>query len=172
MNYLKGTNLYLSGPIQYAEDSYNWRTDPTKIFRESFGIEVFDPFEDPKQNWVPFLQKAQENKDYQEIRRIAKQFVRKDLGKVDRCDFLVAYIPYKVPTSGTVHEIIESNNRKKPTLLVSNQNDISFIPAWYYGFIKIEFMFPNWTSLFNYLKEVDDGLHRSNDRWSFVYGDV
>ena len=55
---------------------------------------------------------------------------------------------------------------------MSNSGDIAYIPTWYFGFISIEFMFPDWSALFNYLQEVDEGKHRNNDRWSFIYGDI
>ena len=171
MCYLKGKRAYLSGPIQF-DVKENWRDVPRKTLTEEFGIELFDPFADPKQQWVPTLQKAQKDKDYETIVRISKAFVRKDLCLVDRSDFIVAYLPYKVPTTGTVHEIINSNNAKKPTLLVTNCEDITHIPLWYFGFIPKTFMFAGWDKLFDYLREVNEGKHKSDDRWSFIYGDI
>lgn len=167
--YLEGKSCYLGGPIQYGQPG--WRDYPKNILFKYFGINVFDPFTDPKQQWLPEIKKAQDEKDYEKIAKIAKAFVRKDLGTIDRQDFTISYLPYKVPTAGTVHEIVVADNLKKPALLVTNQNDISYIPIWYYGFIPIEFMFPNWEKLFKYLKEVNEGFHKDKDEWSFVYGD-
>lgn len=171
MNFLKNQRLYLSGPIQH-DVTENWRELPKKVLVEEFGVNLFDPFDDPKQQWVPLLNEAQKNKDYETIVRITKSFVRKDLCMVDRADFVIAYLPYKVPTTGTTHEIINSNNCKKPTLLVTNHSDITHIPLWYFGFIPIEFMFAGWDSLFSYLREVDEGKHKDNNRWSYIYGEV
>lgn len=171
MNYLKQRRCYLSGPIQFGDES-NWRDNPKEILEKKFGLQVFDPFADPKQQWVPSLTEAQKTKDIETIVRISKGFVRKDLCLVDRSDFLIAYLPYKVPTTGTVHEIINSNNAKKPTLLVTNLEDISYIPLWYFGFIPKEFMFAGWASLFKYLEDVNDGQHKDNNRWSFIYGEI
>lgn len=169
--YLKGTKSYLSGPLEF-DSGHNWRIEPIRVLAQEFEIDLFDPFSDPKQQWVPILNEARKNKDIETIRKTAKSFVRKDLKKVDQSDFLIAYVPYKVPTVGTVHEIINSNNEKKPTLLVTDQSDISYIPLWYFGYIKPEFMFAGWEALFSYLREVNEGKHRHNDRWAFVYGDV
>lgn len=171
MGFLKDQRLYLSGPIEYDE-AENWRDVPKKFLVEEFGINLFDPFDDPKQQWVPALQKAKKEMDLETIIRITKAFVRKDLCMVDRSDFTIAYLPYKVPTTGTTHEIINSNNAKKPTLLVTNCEDISQIPLWYFGFIPTEFMFAGWDNLFTYLTEVDRGEHMNNDRWSYTYGKV
>lgn len=171
--YLKNTRCYLSGPIESA--NYNepdWRTQPKKTLFSSFGINVFDPFSDPKQQKAKALYEARERGDIKTIQSIAKPFVRKDLGEVDESKFIIAYVPSKVPTVGTVHEIINSNNAKKPTLLVSSTDRVSDIALWYFGFINLEFMFPNWEALYAYLSEVDVGMHKDNDRWSLVYGDI
>jgi hypothetical protein len=170
MGYLAGKRAYLGGAIQYGDPNDNWREEPKRVLRTNFGIDLFDPFEDPKQQWVPMLQQAQKDKDYETISKIAHQFVGKDLGRVDRSDFVISYLPYKVPTTGTVHEIVNSNNAKKPTLLVTDREDVSYIPLWYFGFTPKEFMFAGWTALFDYLKEVDDGRHKDNKRWHYVYG--
>lgn len=171
MNFLSDKRAYLSGPIEFGSE-HNWRTEPVEILTKKFGINLFDPFADPKQQWVPVLNKARKERDYETITKIAKTFVRKDLAMVDRADMVIAYLPHGTPTTGTHHEIINSNNAKKPTLLVTNLDDIAYIPLWYFGFIPSEFMFPNWDSLYEYLESVNRGEHRSNDRWSFIYGDI
>lgn len=171
MGFLKNQRLYLSGPIEYDQDE-NWRDSPKKVLVKEFGINLFDPFDDPKQQWVPVLQKAKKEGDYESIVRITRSFVRKDLCMVDRADFTIAYVPHRVPTTGTTHEIINSNNAKKPTLLVTNCEDISNIPLWYFGFIPIEFMFAGWDNLYDYLREVDEGQHKHNNRWSYIYGEI
>jgi len=166
--YLTGKRLYLSGPIEHGEDKINWRIEPKNILQNEFGLVLFDPFDDPKQQWVPTLDVARANKDYATIQKIASAFVRKDLGAVDRSDILISCLPYKVPTTGSHHEIINSNDTKKPTLIVCPQGK-EFIPIWYYGFIPLEFMFGSWEELYEYLRQVNAGLHKDNDRWAFVY---
>jgi len=169
MGVLKGKRCYLGGPIQYDTTGHNWREEPKKVLVEEFGIDLFDPFEDPKQQWVPILQEAQNKKDYEAMAKISGQFVRKDLCMVDRSDFLISYLPYKVPTTGTHHEIINSVNAKKPTLLVCTHGK-EYIPLWYYGFIPHEVMFSSWNDLYAYLREVEERKHTSNNRWAYVYG--
>jgi nucleoside 2-deoxyribosyltransferase len=170
-NYLENKKCYLSGPIQYASDEF-WRGEPLFNLKKRFGIDVFDPFADEKQQWKDEILKAKAGSDTSLLVKIAKSFVRKDLGMVDRSDFLIAYVPTGVQTVGTVHEIINSNNAKKPTLLVTNSNSISDIPLWYFGFIDTKYMFAGWRSLFDYLQAVNDGNHKNDDKWHFVYGIV
>lgn len=168
MSILKGRVCYLSGPIENGGD--NWRPPVTDVLVNTFGINLFDPFEDPKQQWFEPLMKAKAAKNYDEIARIARNFVRKDLCMVDRSDFLIAYLPYKVATCGTHHEIINSVNSKKPTLLVCEQGKEN-LPLWYYGFISHECMFDSWEKLYDYLYCVETGLYRGiHDKWDYIYG--
>lgn len=168
MGYLAGKRAYLGGPIE-NDVSIDWRSGPRKVLREEFGIDLFDPMEDPKQQWVYKLNKAREECDYATMAQIAEAFVHKDLATVDECKFVISYLPYKICTTGTHHEIINSSNLKKPTLLVCPQGK-QFIPLWYYGFIPHEVMFGGWEPLYAYLREVDAGEHKHNKRWRMVYG--
>jgi hypothetical protein len=168
MGALKGIRAYLGGPIEFDRTDLNWRTEPTNVLSSRFGINVFDPFADPKQRWVSVLQDAKSRCDTDEMAKVAKNFVRKDLSMVDRSDILISCLPEGVPTCGSHHEIFVSNNAKKPTLLVCTQGRQK-LPIWYYGFISPEFMFGSWDDLYGYLSEVDDGKHKANNRWWFVY---
>jgi len=169
MGVLRGKRCYLSGPIQYDDTGHNWRESPRKVLVEEFGIDLFDPFEDPKQQWVPLLMDAQKRKDYDTMQKISRQFVRKDLCMVDRSDFIISYLPHKMPTTGTHHEIINSVNAKKPTLLICPQGK-EFVPLWYYGFVPHEVMFGGWEEVYQYLRDVEAMKHTENNRWAYVYG--
>lgn len=170
MQYLKDKRCYLAAPIENDTLNGHWRANVHNVLVDDFKINLFDPFMDAKQQWKPVLDEAKKNKDFPTIVRIAKNFVRKDLSLVDHSDFVIAFVPYKVHTTGVCHEIINSNNAKKPTLLVTDSEDITCIPAWYFGFIPLEFMFNGWNALFAYLQEVDEGKHKDNNRWNYVYG--
>jgi hypothetical protein len=170
MNYLKNKRCYLSAPIENAANiDPNWRSTISSVLIKEFEINLFDPFLDPKQQQVDALHDARNNKNHLKMIEIAKSFVRKDLSMVDRADFVIAYLPYKVPTTGCHHEIINSNNSKKPTLLVCDTPDKFHLPLWYYGFIPYEFMFSSWTELFDYLRLVNQGKSE-NPKWDFIYG--
>lgn len=162
---LKGKRCYLSGPITYQ--AYDWRPPLLEILKK-FEIDVFDPFRDPKQQWVDDLNAAikQENED--EMERVCRMFVRKDLAIVDRTDFLVACLPLRCPTVGTHHEIINANNAKKPTLLYCPEGRFH-IPPWYWGFIPSQYFFGSVDGLERYLQAVDDGIHKDDNRWHLAY---
>jgi nucleoside 2-deoxyribosyltransferase len=168
MNILEGKRCYLSGAIQFDQTNLNWRIKPKEVLTKEFKLNLYDPFEDPRQQCAEPLKEAQKNRDFDALTKIAKSFVRKDLAMCDRADFLIAYLPYNVATFGTTHEITESNRAKKPVLLVSDSAKEK-IPLWFYGFIPTEFMFNNWEDLYVYLREVNEGLHKNNNRWWFTY---
>ena len=88
LDVLRGKRCYLSGPIQHDATHFNWRIEPKKVLTDKFGVDLFDPFDDPKQIWVDPLREAQQERNFAEMTRIAKAFVRKDLCMVDRADFV------------------------------------------------------------------------------------
>ena len=69
MSYLKNTRGYLSGCIEYDKHEKNWRNEPKRVLIERFKINLFDPFDDPKQQWVTHLKKARDEKNYDEMAR-------------------------------------------------------------------------------------------------------
>ena len=171
-NPLKYKRVYLSGPIEHATGGDGWRENLRNVLTDEFEVDLLDPHADEKQMWAKELHEAQKNCDYETMRRIARGFVRKDMAWVDRCDFLIAYLPYKVATTGTHHEIIYASDAKKPTLLVCPEGK-QYNPLWYYGFIGEkgdDYMFGSWDELYDYLREVKDWKHTENFDWAFVYG--
>ena len=168
MGVLTGKRCYLGGPIEHAT-SVDWRPPVKNSLSAKFGIDVFDPAADPKQQMVPQLKHARITKDLKAIKKVSEKFVRKDLGLVDRCDFLISCLPAGVPTTGCVHEIIDANERKKPTLLVC-PDGAEHLPYWYFGFIRLKYMFGSFEELYEYLDKVNRGKCKKDDRWAFVYG--
>ncbi len=168
IKYLKGKRVYVGGPIEHDNPNDNWRDSVRHKLRNVFELKVFDPAEDPKQYLREQIIHCKKNELWDELSHIMHEFVRADLGVVDRSDFVIQYLPYKVLTTGTHHEIINSNDRKKPTLIVCPQGK-SCVPDWYFGFIDHNHMFGSWDSLYEYLEKVDRGHMRKNPRWWFCY---
>ena len=165
MNYLKNKKVYLSGPIEFGT-KHNWREKPIEYLKNKLFLDVFDPFSDPKAQWGIKIKNAKKEKDYKKIINIAKSFVRRDLAMVDRSDLLIAYMPYNVQTVGTVHEIVNGVNSKKPTLIICPEGKEK-IPVWIWGIVKEEFLFGSWEKVYSYLKEVSVGKHAKNNTWHF-----
>jgi hypothetical protein len=198
MGYLKDSNCYLSGAIEADKSKENWRLKPIDELITRFQINVFDPHADPKQGKAEELALAKKNKDLKAIHDITAGFVRKDLAQIDRSDFLIGHFSYEqiyylhdlkdfvpdlfnpgrfiapephlrqIPTTGTIHEVINSDLYHKPTLLVCELG-AHMIPSWLIGFIPLRYLFGSWDELYIYLQEVDEGKHMSDNRWAYVY---
>ncbi len=172
MKPLEGKTSYLSGPIEYDDSGIDWRPEVKKVLTSQFGIRVFDPFADPKQSKADELNIAKEAEDFNRVAEIAADFVSKDLTEVDGANMLIANLPYRVPTFGTTHEIVNAVNRKIPTLIVCSKGK-KFIPSWLFGVLKNKhqwYFHGSWDSLFNYLHEVNERKHVEDRRWRYVYG--
>jgi hypothetical protein len=202
----KGAMCYLSGPITNDTSTTNWRPGVISLLEDRYGIDVFDPFSDPKQHKVGDIAAAKKAKDKQEVQRIVSGFVRKDLGKIDRSDFVLARFAYEniylpqdvekftigsdfsrsgmlnqkkiypieprlrqVPTTGTIHEIINADLYHKPTLLVSEHGWWT-LPEWLLGFVPTRYWFSSFAEVYEYLDRVDKGDCKDDDRWAFLYG--
>lgn len=172
MKPLSGKRVYLSGPIEYDLNSINWRPEVKEVLISRFSLNIFDPFDDPKQTKSDEMQFARETNDFDTVSEIAADFISKDLTEVDKSDLLIAHLPYKVPTVGTIHEIINAVNRKIPPLIVCPQGR-KCVSSWIYGLFKKKhqyYIHGSWESLFSYLEEVNDKKHIDDRRWRYVYG--
>ena len=137
---LKGTRVYLSGPMDFVasranEAKYGWRSRVDE-FLARMGVTVFNPWSKPqvrglhnygregietneiKNNWTfrrgpkGARARAKVSGKFWETQHI-------DLRMVDTSDFIVAYCPTNIYSVGTPHEIILAREQRKPVLFVS-----------------------------------------------------
>jgi len=133
--YLKNKKVYLSGPLEFATGNCDWWGTVKQSLEDKFDLIVHSPYHDPKQiKWGREITEALTEKNEDKLHNIAKRIVRHDLGTVDQCDLLIANVTQNVRTTGTCHEIIDSNAHKKPVMLVCDGNRFK-VPLWYRGFI-------------------------------------
>lgn len=137
---LKGTRVYLSGPMDFVasranEKKYGWRTRVGDFLR-ALGVTVFDPWNKPevrglhdfgregvdtndiRDKWT-FEQSAQAAKTRAGITGKFWETLHIDLRMVDTSDFVVAYCPTSIYSVGTPHEIALCRLERKPVLFVS-----------------------------------------------------
>jgi len=168
---LSGKRVYLSSPMEHISPALNWneqRKSVITVLEEEFRLKVFDPYNDPKQTNISLLNQYKEQRDFDGVAKIAKDFLAKDLNAVNWADLVIAYVPKGVASCGVPHEIINANLGKKLVLLVEG-TDKAKISIWYYGFIKHRFMFGAWQQLFDYLTEINEGKHIDDPRLQFLY---
>ena len=169
MGALKSSRLYLSGPIEYEDESKpDWRPPVIKVLTDRFGIDVHDPSTDEKQGRAPLLVKALEEERYEDAEKVARIFVKKDFTVIAHSHFLIAYAPRGVVTTGTPCEVHYAVNDKKPVMVVCPEGK-KYAPRWYFGNIRHQYIYGSWDECYDYLQEVDDRKHTDNHRWWFVY---
>lgn len=139
-NHLKGTRVYLSGPMDFVasratEKKYGWRTRVSQ-FLKSYGVTVFDPWNKPQirglheygREDVKSIEVRDKwtfdpgKKGIQDRGECATSFwetMHIDLRMVDISDFVIAYCPTNIYSVGTVHEIVVARQQRKPVLFVS-----------------------------------------------------
>jgi nucleoside 2-deoxyribosyltransferase len=184
MNRLNGLSVYLSGPIDFAENSgAGWRNEITPYLEEK-GLRVLDPLkhqyfgadelDDVKR---PRMKALLEAGEYQKLREEMKEVIHWDLRSVDKSDFLIVNYDNSVHMCGTYEEIFIANTQNKPVLLVLScpRNKLS---TWMYGRFPPSHMFDSWDDLHAYLDEVDSGpdyftwrLDVDKKRWLFDDGE-
>jgi len=101
--------VFISGPIQGMEHRQGYREKLRKILL-SYGYEPIDPWEREK-----VLYKYPD-KDWW-IKIPPKSFIERDLNDIERCDFLVAYLPRL--SAGTCMEIFYAKLKGKITVVIS-----------------------------------------------------
>jgi len=149
-NLLKGTRVYLSGPMDFvasraAEKKHGWRNRIGEFLRH-WGVTVFDPWNKPEVRG--FYEYGREDVDSTGARakwtfedsksgaearaRCSGQFwetLHIDLRMVDTSDFVISYCPTNIYSVGTPHEIILCRDQRKPVLFVSPRVNFSALQA-------------------------------------------
>lgn len=172
-NILKGTTVYLSGPIEFANDhGKGWRKHFTDLVQD-IGLYILDPTNKPK-NLFSETEKEKgntklfkENNDFKSLRKFAKQIRRIDLRLVDLSSFLIAYIDPKIHMFGTIDEIITAERQQKPILCIVNgeKKDMSL---WAYAIFKEHEIFTSVEECVQYIKDIDNGNIPIDDRWILI----
>lgn len=93
-------------------EAIKWRDTITPILQNKYGVIVQDPCKktindagelgDDKE----YFKKLIKEKKYDQVKNEFYKIIRWDLKAVDRSDFLIVYHDPKIPTIGTLHEVI------------------------------------------------------------------
>ena len=175
--------VYLSGAIDFAPDGgTDWRREVTTRlvdigFNENF---ILSPTKKPHNNLN--LNLDNEGKILAKLRKANKwgkfctmmgEIAHLDLRLVDKSDFVIAYFPSisdnnKVPTYGTMHEIVVAREQQKPVLVVwdGGKKSCSGWLMWLVGHYNV---FSTFNDLFDRLDSVSKGKSRYGIKdWLFM----
>ena len=181
MNRLKELTVYLSGPIDFAEDGgCQWR-DMMGPFLENMNVKVFNPLkhifhgaqalDEIKR---PLMARLIKEKKFKELREEMKEVNHWDLRALDLSSFLVVNYDVDVFTCGTHEEIFTANHQNKPVLLMVGDK-LERLPKWIYGRFPPEHLFISWDDLKEYLQGIDSDpdfefSDADEKRWLFYSG--
>ena len=174
MNRLKGSLVYLSGPMDRVKDGgAEWRESITPILQER-GIGVLNPCNKP----IRFAEENEETREqinkwkleekFDKVRDKMKPTCAVDLRMVDIAHFLIVYTDIDTHAAGTYHEVSLAVMQKKPVLIMCKQKKMT-IPSWWFGVIPHETMFSTWEEVKEYIRHVDEDLVVEHyNRWRFL----
>ena len=175
MNRLKGLRCYLAGPIDHAEDDgVGWR-NVAKMWLEQRGVVPMDPCDKPTDQAEHReigeekiqLMKLKQERRFDELTTYMKGIAHIDLRMLDRSDFVIVYIDMDAKPFGTIWELQQSLNQRKPTLVFLKAGKES-CSLWLYGVMNHNYMFDTMGELFTYLNDIDKGLRNPDlTRWVF-----
>lgn len=172
-NRLRGSTVYLVGPIDKCPDSgAPWRNEITPHL-EKLGIRVFNPLKKPI---MIGLEDDDSRSDRQQLKidgkldkfsKLMRTIRHADLRMVDKSDFLIVYMDLNIVMCGTMEEIVTCNKTKKPILIFCKQGKLS-IPDWIYGMIPHKMLFDTMDELLAYITSVDSAETVEDfGRWIF-----
>jgi len=174
INLLKGTRTYLIGPIEYDSDGRLWREKVSQKLRD-IGVITFDPYEKPIlnateesneifHNWKALLMEGR----FDEVADFAKKIRGEDLRMTDLVDFAFAYLNPKIPTFGSIEELVQICRAKKPVFLViegGKQN----CPLWILGMFPHKYIYSSFEEAIEMLNSIDSGkTDMDNHRWKLL----
>ena len=171
MGYLTDKTTYLAGNIHSTSNNdygVGWRDKITPIVEDRFKVKVINPCKDgegdSKQDQLYFRQLIKERK-FVELKEEFYKVIRKDLKAVDKADFIIFYHNPKIPTIGTIHEVINAANQKKPVLIVCDEDNIDHLNPWLLTIIKPQWLFTTWDAMIEYLDGVNNGKIETSHWW-------
>ena len=147
--------VYLSGPIDFAEDARSQRDCVTeKLVDIGFKRnQILDPCRKPALG-IPFvhdnewelLRQYRKEHNYDAMCELESQIAHLDLHLVDISSLVIVYFPksktsnQQIPTYGTIHELVLARQLKKPVFVVweGGKNECS---AWIMWLVKHQNVF-------------------------------
>lgn len=179
--------IYLSGPIDAAADGgREWRDIWTDRLVE-IGFDkkqILNPCKKPLtgasfnlDNEAEIMQKHREAKEWGKLCKVVGEIAHIDLRLVDKSDLIVVHFPldkdkHRIPTYGTMHEIVVARSQKKPVFVVW-EGGKETCSAWLMWLVGHRNVFSSVEELITRLKNISKGKTAYNgDEWLLLNYDI
>ncbi len=175
-----GFQVYLAGPIDFVKDrGRGFRATITEKLlkigldksmildpcKKPVSLETFRDF-DSEADYYDMLRK---HKMWDELETQTKMTIHVDLRMVDLSDVIIAVINPKVFMFGTIHEIVQARQQKKPVLLVDPRGKEG-TSIWALGLVGHHHVFTTEDEAIDYLGDVLSGrLEVDMTEWLFLH---
>jgi len=164
--------LYLSGPMDFADDGgTGWREEWTDKLID-IGIksqQIYNPCKKPfngaqfeLDNEAEIWKKCRETEDWELMERTASQIMHVDLRLVDKADIILVNFPrmengFRVPTYGTIHELVIAHQQRKPIFMVWEETGKKDCSAWLMKLVGHKNIFAHVDKLITHLTLISQG---------------
>lgn len=169
--------LYLSGPMDFADDGgKGWRQEWTDKLVD-IGItskQIYNPCKKPfngaqfeLDNEADIWKKCRETENWELMEKTASQIMHIDLRLVDKADIILVNFPrmkngFRVPTYGTIHELVIAHQQRKPIFMVWEETGKKDCSAWLMKLVGHKNIFAHVNQLINHLTLISQGQKAFN----------
>lgn len=134
--------VYLSSPYEHDRAETSWK-DQVAIFMRCIDkrVETIDPCPDSCDE-SPLIDEMKANEDWLGMYSFCANIVEGDLAMLNRCEGMIAYLPYNAKTFGTTHEIVHALQNQIPIVLVMPEG-VDKVSHWLWGILGPSRIFDN-----------------------------
>lgn len=134
--------VYLSSPYEHSRAETSWKKRVKVLMRLiDRRIYTMDPCPDAcDETWI--IDKFKADEDWLGMYSFCANIVEGDLAMLNRCEGMIAYLPYDAKTFGTTHEIIYALEHNIPIVLVMPEG-IDKVSHWLWGILGPNRLFDN-----------------------------
>ena len=161
MNRLRGSCIYLAGPMDEVPDlGADWREWITPELQK-MGIGVYNPCNKPTdiacetdENRKEML-RLRDLGEWDEYSELVKEIVSVDLRMVDVSDAIILNVDKDYHMCGSYNEQAMACLQRKPVIVHCKQGK-GEIPGWLFGHCNHELFFDTWDGVMRYIHAVDN----------------
>ena len=176
MDHLTNKTTYLIGAIHTTKENDNgvqWREDITPILENKYKVVVLNPCKMSLNGFgeintdkdVKYFKELIKQRKYAQVKEEFYWIIKKDLRCVDKSDFVIFNYNPTLPTMGSVHEVVNSINQKKPVLIKCDEEIMDHFNPWLLTLIKPQWLFTSWDDMWVYLDKINNGNLDSSWWW-------
>jgi nucleoside 2-deoxyribosyltransferase len=173
-------HVYLAGPIDFVDDAGKGFRNELKTKLMEIGLKknmILDPTDKPvtydgyqdfdteKEHYYSL----RKHRQWDELQRLARMTIHVDLRLVDKSDLIIAVLNPQVPMFGTIHEIVQARQQKKPVIMIDPRGREG-TSIWAIGLVGYTHIFKTIDESVDYLKDIFNGTIDVDDtEWLFLH---